>query len=299
MSEAATTIQRAESSRALMARGLVSHAACLGVFWVPLTRGIFIATVIGYFMRVFFWEAGSHRYFAHRSYKTSRAFQALLAICAAAAGQRGPIWWAVRHRDHHRYSDTELDVHSPVTRSRWFSHYGWLLEQKTIDVDLAAAKDLSRYPELVWVNRYHYLLPFPVLVATFAAGQYTALFGAAGLGASAVVWAFFVSMVGGIHSTLCINSMTHGIGTGAFNSRRYATGDATTNCWPLAVLTMGAAWHNNHHRYMNAARAGFYWWEIDLAYLVLRALSLVGIVWDLQPVPEAVLAEGKARRAGA
>ena len=48
---------------------------------------------------------------------------------------------------------------------------------------------------------------------------------------------------------------------------------------------MGEGWHNNHHHYPASARQGFYWWEIDLSFYALRALALLGLVWDLRPVP--------------
>jgi stearoyl-CoA desaturase (Delta-9 desaturase) len=202
------------------------------------------------------------------------------------------------HRAHHRHSDTTRDRHSPVAYSRWRAHIGWLFDQDFLDTDLAAAKDLSRYPELVWINRHHYPMPYLLLLATFLVGQYTPLFGATGLGLSAAVWVFFVSTVLSQHAAFAVNSMTHGIRPGLFHSRRFATSDSTTNVWPLAVLTMGAAWHNNHHRYMNSARAGFYWWELDLSYAALCGLEKLGVVWDLHAVPEAVLEEGRRGVAG-
>jgi stearoyl-CoA desaturase (delta-9 desaturase) len=288
--------QRAESLIALEMRGWIAHLACLGVFFVAPTRTILAVAVVGYFIRVFSWEVGAHRYFSHRSFKTSRAFQCLLGGLSAASGQRGPIWWAIKHRNHHRHSDTALDLHSPVVYSFWKAHYGWFVDQDVMDTDLDAAKDLSRYPELVWINKHHYLLPLATLIVTFLVGQYTALFGRTGLGISAAVWAFFLPTVLSQHAAFSVNTLTHGFRPGLFHSRRFATADTTTNVWPLAVATMGAAWHNNHHRYMNSARAGFCWWELDLGHLTLRVLSALHIVWDLHPVPDAVLAEGKARR---
>jgi stearoyl-CoA desaturase (delta-9 desaturase) len=116
------------------------------------------------------------------------------------------------------------------------------------------------------------------------------------LGGSAVVWVFFVATVLGLHAAFSVNTLTHGRTVGWFNLRRFATRDSTTNSWLLAIPTLGASWHNNHHRYMGSARAGFYWWEIDLSHLVLRLLAALRLVWDLHPVPAAVLAEGRQRR---
>jgi stearoyl-CoA desaturase (Delta-9 desaturase) len=291
----APVLQRAESLRAFKIRATVVHLACFGVFLVPVTRQLVIAATLMFFARVFSWEVGSHRYFSHRSFKTSRAFQFLLALLAAASGQRGVIWWAVHHRRHHRHSDTEpQDLHSPVLHSLWHAHFGWLLNQDNLDTDLDAARDLARFPELVWLNRFHYLFPLATLIVTWLVGEYTALFGRSGLGPSAVVWVFFLSMVLSQQAAFSLNTLMHGVRPGLFHSRRFATTDSTTNLWLLAVPTLGAAWHNNHHRYMNSARTGFYWYELDLAWLLLRALAVFGIVWDLVPVPQAVLDEGRA-----
>jgi stearoyl-CoA desaturase (delta-9 desaturase) len=286
-------IQRSESLAVVKVRIVIVHLASLGVFFVPATTELVVAAVIGYFVRVFAWEVGSHRYFSHRSFKTSRAFQLFLAVLAAAAGQRGPIWWAAHHRVHHRHTDKAQDPHSPVAHSFWYAHLGWLLDQKTLDTDLDAARDLAQVPELVWVNKYHYLFPYALLAGIFAAGEYTALFGSPGLGIAAAVWVFFLGTLVSLHSSFAINTLTHGRRLGWLHSRRYASDDATTNVWWLAIPTMGSSWHNNHHHYMNSARHGFYWWEIDLAYIVLRALALLRIVWELKPVPPAVLEAGR------
>jgi stearoyl-CoA desaturase (delta-9 desaturase) len=288
-----STLQSTEGPRVVIARALIGHVALLGVFFVPFTKELLIAAAIGYVIRVFSVEGGVHRYFSHRSYKTSRLFQFILAALAAANGQRGPIWWAVIHRKHHRFADLPGDPHSPVARSRWKAYYGWLIDQRTLDTDLSEARDLAQYPELVWVNQHHYVFPLSTLLATFLVGQYTSLFGHAGLGLSAVVWVFFVSMILSQHVPYWVNVWAHGTKPGFFNFRRFDTPETSTNIWWLALPTLGAAWHNNHHRYMNSARTGFYWYEIDLTYLILRGLSLLHIVWDLHPVPAHVLVEGR------
>jgi stearoyl-CoA desaturase (delta-9 desaturase) len=286
-------IQRTESARIIRTRLVVVHLASMGVFFVPFTWQLVVGMLVGYFLRVFAWEGGSHRYFAHRSFKTSRTFQFLLAALSAAGGQRGPLWWAATHRKHHRTSDSADDAHSPVTHSFWHAHVGWLVDPQTVDTDLDAVRDLARYPELVWLNKYHWVFALAVLALVFVLGQFTALFGRPGLGVAALVWVFFLGTLLSLHASFAVNTLTHGRRVDRLNRRRFDTSDTTTNSVLLAIPTLGAGWHNNHHRYMNAARAGFYWWELDLTYLVLRLLACLGIVWDLHPVPVAVLAEGR------
>ena len=177
-----------------------------------------------------------------------------------------------------------------------FSHFGWYMNARYVDTDLDAVKDLAKFPELVWVNKNHFIFPCTMIAATYIIGEYTLLLGETGLGLSALVWIFIVSTVLSVNATFCINSLTHGMNPNFFNRRRFLTSDSTTNSWLLSIPTMGASWHNNHHRFMNSARAGFYWWEIDLAYLMLKFLSFIGIVWDLQQIPEHILEEGRSQK---
>jgi stearoyl-CoA desaturase (delta-9 desaturase) len=288
-------MQHAESHHVVTARLVISHLACLGVFFVPFTPELGVAAVFGYLWRVFAFEGAAHRYFSHRAFRTSRAFQGFLAVLVASSGQRGPIWWAMHHRDHHRYSDTPQDVHSPVAHGFWRAHVGWLMRADTVDTNLDAVKDLARVPELVWINRWHMLFPLALLVLTVLAGAYTPLFGRTGLGWGAAVWAFFLPTTLALHAAFAVNTLTHGRRHGFINQRRFDTGDTTTNSWLLAIPTLGASWHNNHHRCMYAARAGFYWWELDLTYLAIRLLQSVRLVWGLQVVPPLVLEEGRER----
>jgi len=288
-----TGIQHAESHTVIKVRIWISHLACLGIFFVPLTPELMLACVVGYVWRVLAMELAAHRYFSHRAFRTSRPVQFLLALMVASSGHRGPIWWAMHHRQHHRHSDEALDVHSPVTHGFWHAHMGWLTLPTTVDTDLDAVKDLSRVPELVWINRWHMIFALGVLVATVLLGAYTPLFGGTGMGWATAVWAFFVPTVLGLHAAFAVNTLTHGRRPGIFSHRRFDTGDTTTNSWLLAIPTLGASWHNNHHRAMNAARAGFYWWQLDLTYLTIRAMQALRLVWGLQVVPAAVLAEGR------
>ncbi|MEJ7596894.1 MAG: acyl-CoA desaturase [Kofleriaceae bacterium] len=241
--------------------------AITGLSWFGL-----LLAVACYVPRIFFVTGAYHRYFSHRSYKTSRWFQFVLALGATCTGQKGPLWWAAHHRIHHKYSDAPGDLHSVIQSGFWWSHHGWILSRDLEDTELARIKDFAKYPELRWLNTYWMLPPVAVGVVTFATGGWFAL-----------VWAFAVSQVMCWHGTFTINSLSH-----MWGRRRYQTGDDSRNNPVLALVTMGEGWHNNHHRYQVAARQGFYWWEVDATYYVLRALALVGLVWDLHGVPDHV-----------
>lgn len=255
---------------------LLVHVVALGVFLVPF-KGWYVGLAVGlYYVRMFGVTAGYHRYFAHRAYKTSRVFQFLLAWLAVSSVQKGVLWWAAHHREHHRYSDQPEDVHSPVQSGLWFAHVGWIFAHRNGETKLARVTDLARFPELRWLERWELLPP-----VTLAAGLL--VWG----GLPALLWGFFVSTTLLWHGTYTINSLAH-----LFGSRRYATPDDSRNNWFLAILTLGEGWHNNHHFYRPAANQGFFWWEFDPTFYILKMLSWVGLIWDVRTPPRRVLEAG-------
>jgi stearoyl-CoA desaturase (Delta-9 desaturase) len=272
------------------------HLACLGVLVVGASAFAVGVAVALYCLRMFAITAFYHRYFSHRSFKTSRGAQFAFALLGASAVQRGPIWWAAHHRHHHAFSDRPQDVHSPRQRGFLWSHMGWFLSRRNFRPDLRRVKDLLQYPELRWLDRYDVVVPVLLAVGLLLLG--TALERSApALGTSGgqlLVWGFFVSTVACYHGTYTINSLCHRWGT-----RRYATRDDSRNNPLLALLTLGEGWHNNHHHYPSAVRQGFYWWEVDLTYYALRGLAALGLVWDLNPVPARIRdARGRSAAAG-
>jgi stearoyl-CoA desaturase (delta-9 desaturase) len=258
------------------------HVACLAVFWVGFSWPAVLLCAGLYALRMFGLTAGFHRYFSHRSYKTSRFFQFILALLGTMAVQKGPLWWAGHHRRHHKYTDQEGDVHSPVTEGFWWSHVGWVISTKYDATDWNAIKDFSRFPELRWLNTYHVVPGVVLAVLCFFGGVY---FGASGW--QWLVWGFFVSTVVLYHGTFTVNSLAH-----MWGSRRYDTTDDSRNNFWIALWTGGEGWHNNHHHYMASVRQGFYWWEVDFSYYALRMMSWFRLVWDLRLPPKHLLAEG-------
>jgi len=261
------------------------HATALAaIAWALLGHGVSTTALVllgvTFWARVFGITAGYHRYFAHKSYKTSRAFQLVLATLGASATQKGPLWWAGLHRRHHRFSDGPGDVHSPKD-GFYYAHQGWIFDPRWNATPLELIPDFARYPELQWLNRHHYAPVVALAVACALVG-----------GFEGFVWGYCVSTMLLWHATYSINSLAHLWGT-----RRYQTTDTSRNNLLLALLTMGEGWHNNHHHYMASARQGFRWWEIDLSYYLLRGLAVLGVVWDLREPPAAVLAAGTAAEA--
>ncbi len=264
---------------------VLCHLAVLGALFVVVPTAAWWVCLVLYLVRMFGVTAGYHRYFSHRAFRTSRVFQFLLAFLAQSSAQKGVLWWAAHHRRHHKHSDQPEDIHSPVQRGFWYSHLGWLFDEDTQETDMGRIADFARYPELRWLNRYHLVPPTLLAVAIYL-----------WLGLGGLLIGFFLSTVLVWHGTFFINSLAHVVG-----KRRFHTRDESRNNFWLALITLGEGWHNNHHRYQASARNGFYAGELDITYLTLLALSSIGVVWDLRPVPEKVLAEGRksdaARRA--
>jgi len=252
---------------------ILVHIAAITVFWVPFSWHLVALCLAIYLIRMFAITAGYHRYFAHRSFKTSRVFQFLLAWVGASSMQKGPLWWAGHHRHHHRFSDQDEDLHSPRRDGFWWAHVGWILSSQFDATPTTLIKDFVVYPELRWLDRWH-LLPGVLLAVSLV------VFG----GWPAFVWGFLVSTVLTWHATFAINSLTH-----VFGRRRYNTSDTSRNSAILALLTLGEGWHNNHHYYQTATRQGFFWWEIDITFVILKLLSIPRIVWGLREPPERVL----------
>jgi len=253
------------------------HLGALCALFVGFKWYYPVVAVALYYVRMFGVTAAYHRYFAHRTYKTGRVMQFLLAWLGASAAQKGPLWWAAHHRDHHKYSDQPEDIHSPRQGGFWWSHVGWILCPKFDRTKIERIRDFAKYPELVWLNKYPLVPPTVLGVALFAIG-----------GLPLLVWGLFVSTVFLWHGTFTINSLSH-----VWGSRRYPTSDDSVNNPVLALITMGEGWHNNHHHYMSSANQGFFWWEIDMSFYLIKLLSWVGLVWDVRTPPRHIVEGGR------
>lgn len=265
---------------------VVLHLMCLGVIWVGWSWVAVGTAASLYVIRMFAITGFYHRYFPHRAFKTSRWCQFAFALLGAAAVQRGPLWWAAHHRNHHRHSDEAADVHSPNQHGLLWSHMGWITSRPNFVTRRRLVSDLDLYPELRFLDRFDIIVPVLLAVGLFAFGSLlnAATPGLGTSGAQMLIWGFFISTVVLFHGTNTINSLAH-----QFGSQRYQTGDESRNNFWLALVTLGEGWHNNHHHYPASARQGFYWWEVDLTYYGLVLLSWLGLIWDLKPVPARVL----------
>lgn len=257
---------------------ILMHLVPLGLIWTGISLRAAVLGIVLYFVRMFFITAGYHRYFSHRSYKMGRVMQFIMAFGGSTAAQKGVLWWAAHHRHHHKHSDDEHDVHSPK-RGFWWSHVGWIVCVKYNDTRYDLITDFAKYPELRWLNRNHLLPPTLLAIACL-------LFA----GVEGLLAGFFLSTVVLYHGVFVINSLTH-----VFGRRRYVTTDTSRNSLILALITLGEGWHNNHHYYQRSTNQGFFWWEIDISYYLLRMLSWVGLVYDIHTPPKKLLHRNRVK----
>jgi stearoyl-CoA desaturase (delta-9 desaturase) len=255
---------------------ILSHLAVLGAFWSGVTWQAVVLCFALLFARVFFITGFYHRYFSHRTFKTSRWLQFVMAFLAQTSAQKGVLWWAAHHRVHHKESDQPGDVHSPIQDGLFYSHVGWIFAG-TEETRWDKIRDFAAFPELRFLNKVWMAPPW---ILGFLCWYF--------FGWSGLFIGFFLSTVLLWHSTFLVNSAAHLVG-----KRRFETTDTSRNNWFIALLTFGEGWHNNHHHYQSSTRQGFYWWEIDPTYYILKAMSWVGLVWDIREPPARVLAEGR------
>ena len=245
------------------------HVAAFAWIWTGVTTRAAVSFAVLYAVRILGVTVAHHRYFAHRTFRTSRAFQLVLAFVAECATQKGVLWYTSQHRWHHRHSDTEKDLHSPRQRGFWYAHVGWIFDS-TDATDPALVRDFNGFPELRWLDRHWLVPPTLVALAVLAYG-----------GAPALFFGVFFSTVVTWHLTYTINSVAH-----CYGSRRFRTPDDSRNNPVLGLLMFGEGWHNNHHRLPRSVRLGLRWWEIDIGYYVIRLLAAVGLVWALREPPD-------------
>lgn len=258
------------------------HLACFGVLWVGVSWFAVVFALVLYAARMFAITGFYHRYFSHKAFRTTRAFQFVLAVLGASAVQRGPLWWASHHRHHHINSDALEDAHSPVQHGFLWSHFGWFLANKNFATDSNRVKEFSKYSELRYLDRFDAIVPLILAIAIYMLGTWleTAYPHFNTNGPQLLIWGFAISTVLLYHATFTVNSLAH-----IWGKRRYATKDHSRNNLWIAIVTLGEGWHNNHHHYPGSARQGFYWWEIDFTYYGLKVLAALGLIWDLRTVP--------------
>jgi fatty-acid desaturase len=248
ISVTAFTVFHAGAVAALFFFSWPAFFTALGLYWVSLSLGI---------------GMGYHRLLTHRSYQPPKWIEYFLAVCGTLALEGGPMFWVATHRVHHRYSDKEGDPHTPLD-GKWWSHIVWMLvgDATHCNVEQCAryAPDICKDRFLVWLSKYHYV---PLVLLAI---------GLLVFGLPFLLWGVFFRTTMGLHTTWMVNSLTH-----FWGSQRFATRDGSRNNWLVALLSFGEGWHNNHHAHPASARHGLAWYELDMSWLGIRFLQVVGL----------------------
>jgi stearoyl-CoA desaturase (delta-9 desaturase) len=245
------------------------HVGAVAAFFF-VTKGALLAALILYFVGGMLGIGMAyHRLLTHRGYKTYKWIEYFLTFCGTLALEGGPIFWVATHRIHHQKSDREGDPHTP-REGTWWSHMGWILTGEGLHHDAAV---LAKYVPDLCRDRVHVFLSTWHWVSNVIVGLGLLAFG----GIPYVLWGIFFRTTFGLHCTWLVNSATH-----LWGSRRFKTRDDSTNNWWVALITFGEGWHNNHHAHPVSARHGLAWYELDLNWIGITTLRLLGLAWDVK-----------------
>jgi stearoyl-CoA desaturase (delta-9 desaturase) len=255
------------------------HLGALAAFWQTTWGAIAVCVGLHVLCGGFGICVGYHRLLTHRSFKTAKVVEYMMAICGALSMQGGPVEWVALHRKHHQHSDTPGDPHS-AAEGFWWSHMLWVLNvpkrQEMKAIALRYAPDLHKQRFYRWLEPINYIVAIVVAVGLYLAG-----------GWPWVVWGMCIRLVATYHITWFVNSASH-----LWGYKNFLSNDLATNNWWVALVSYGEGWHNNHHAFPTSARHGMKKWEIDFSYMILRTMKAIGLAWDLYvPSPEQMAAK--------
>lgn len=259
---------------------LVAFALALAHGVTTLDLALFFAM---YFVSMFGVTAGFHRYFAHRSFRTSRWMQTLLVVLGSMTAQGPLLFWVATHRAHHALSDRPGDPHSPnLNGGGWrgflYGHLGWMLGP--LNASWAHyARDVLKERRLFTLHRLypHWVLLGLMIPAVIGGVATESAYGAL----TGFLWGGMVRMFLAHHWSWCVGSVCHLVGRRPFQTR-----DRSGNVGVVALFAFGEGLQNNHHAFPSSALHALEWWEPDISGWTLLVLARLGLVWDLK-VPSA------------
>src|SRR5690606_20983915 len=278
--------KRKRAKERAFAAGLVglSTAGALGAVMLALkdlggTPSDVLALFVMYLLTMIGVELGYHRYFTHRACKTRSWLERVLAVLGSMSLQGPLVWWAGVHRVHHANTDSAKDPHSPqyvsagTARKFLHSHIGWLFKSECVNPNggLYNVSDLYNNPVALRATAYYWRwgvagLILPGIFCGLATQSFEAFL-------TGILWGGFLRVFLCHHFFWSLNSFCHLVG-----SRAYKAKNNSTNNLLVALVTLGQGWHNNHHAFPSSAKVGLKFWHIDLGWMILKFLSLFGVV---------------------
>lgn len=261
-----------------------------GIGWPEIAVMVVMYSLAGFGVTI-----GFHRLLTHRSFETSRPVRLLLGVLGSAAAQGMLIRWCATHRRHHQQSDRDGDPHSPhlhgdgaweMIRGMWHAHVGWCFDADARGL-ARSVPDLLADRALLLIDKLYFLwVALGIVLPALALGLYARSWHGFFAG---MIWGGFVRIFFMQHVTWSVNSVCHVWGTRPFRSS-----DHSTNNYPIALLSLGEGWHNNHHAFPTSARHGLRWWEFDASYLLIAAMRCCGLAWDVR-VPKSSALSARSR----
>jgi len=242
-----------------------------------------IMLVVFYFVAVHGITIGFHRYFTHRAFRANRATKIGLALAGSIAIEGPVIRWVADHRKHHKFSDQELDPHSPwkygdttwaLAKGLAWAHIGWMFDTEQTPT-ATYAPDLIKDKDIVRISKNFFLITainmaLPALIGGLVTWSWWGAF-------TGFFWGTLVRIALVHHVTWSINSVCHVWGKHPFKSR-----DRAGNVAWLALLSGGESWHNLHHADPTAARQGVLKGQIDTSARIIRWMELAGWVTNVK-----------------
>lgn len=212
-----------------------------GLLWAAF------ATLVGNY-------AGWHRYWAHRSYKTDNIRKNILTWAGILGCTGKPITVIAGHRIHHRYSDTEHDIHSPRDRTWWQICFGFYEQRELPPGSKKMMMDLIRDPQMQFIQKHYFKIILTFIAILFIINPILVGY----------VWGF-AALYSMYASVLILNYLLHIHGTQA-----HETGDDSKNSWLLNIISLGEGWHNNHHNNSLSYTTQNEWWQFDPTGLFIK-----------------------------
>ena len=227
-----------------------------------------------WYLSLFMQTFLQHRYAAHGAFSMSKGWERffyLLAYLTQGSAYVSPRAYAIMHRMHHAYTDTEKDPHSPMFDDNMFKLM-WHARQVSsqiykgkFEVEQRFTKNLPDWPLLdkignsVW-SRLGWIAVYVMIYIQFAPSA----------------WWFLLLPIHiltvPLHGTI-INWFAH-----KYGSRNFEVKNTSTNLFKVDLLMMGEAYHNNHHKYPSAVNFGYRWYEIDPTYWMIRLLNRLRVI---------------------
>lgn len=200
-----------------------------------------------------------HRLLSHRSFKTTEPLTKILSFLSCFCIQGSPIFWVNIHRGwHHRHSDTEKDIHSPIHGKLW-SYFMWACKIDTNTISYKAVPDLLRSRFQLFLSKYYFYIIWTGWISAWIISP-------------VVFYSLILAQIITMHLEFCVNLFCH-TNIIPFGYRNFDTKDNSRNYWLFGLLCWGIGYHNNHHARPKEISFGYTKFEFDPTVLLVKIIQ--------------------------